>query len=53
MPKAILSPRSFYAESGRLGEYEAWVQKMKTERRTFLTSYAVDADIIEAVVGQS
>ena len=51
VPKAILSPRSFYADAGRLDEYEAWVQQMKSERRAFLISYAVDADIIEAVVG--
>ncbi len=51
VPTAILSPRSFYAEAGRLDEYEAWVRQMTAERRAFLNSYAVDADIIEAVAG--
>jgi phosphoenolpyruvate carboxykinase (ATP) len=49
VPKAILSPASFYAESGRQAEYNAWVAKMKTERRAFLSDYEVDEDIIEAV----
>jgi phosphoenolpyruvate carboxykinase (ATP) len=51
VPKAILSPRSFYAEAGRLDEYTAWVTQMKVGRREFLASYDVDADIIEAVDG--
>lgn len=49
VPKAILNPRSFYAENGRLDEYEAWVARMTSERREFLAGYHVDADIIEAV----
>ena len=49
VPKAILSPASFYAENGRQTEYDAWVAKMKTERHAFLNDYDVDADIIEAV----
>jgi len=51
VPKAILSPRSFYAENGRDDEYAAWVASMHAGRREFLTSYHVDADIIEAVCG--
>jgi len=47
----ILQPRRFYAEAGRLDEYATWVAKMKAERRAFLESYAVDADIVEAVSG--
>jgi len=52
VPKAILSPRSFYADAGRLDEYTAWVTGMKASRREFLASYDVDADIIEAVDGK-
>ncbi len=51
VPKAILAPRTFYAEQGRLAEYEAWVASMKTARRAFLEQYHVDADIIAAVCG--
>lgn len=51
VPRAILSPRSFYAENGRTDEYTAWVAAMKQGRRDFLTSYHVDADIIDAVCG--
>ncbi|MCO4772702.1 MAG: phosphoenolpyruvate carboxykinase (ATP) [Deltaproteobacteria bacterium] len=49
VPKAILSPRGFYDEAGRLDEYEAWVKNMTAGRREFLENYHVDADIIEAV----
>jgi|GEM_PF-112768 len=49
VPKAILSPRSYYAEQGRSDEYEAWVSQMTAGRRAFLTDYHVDADIIAAV----
>jgi ATP-dependent phosphoenolpyruvate carboxykinase len=47
----ILAPRRFYAKADRLAEYEAWVLRMQSERRAFLESYAVDADIIDATTG--
>ena len=47
----ILDPRRFYAKADRLSEYEAWVLRMQTERRAFLESYAVDADIVDATTG--
>ena len=47
----ILEPRSFYRKADRLAEYEAWVLRMQSERRAFLESYAVDADIIAATTG--
>ena len=49
VPAAILAPRTFYAEAGRLDEYEEWVARMTSERRAFLGQYSVDADIIAAV----
>ncbi len=46
---AILQPRRFYADAGRLDEYTAWVARMKAERTEFLRSYDVDEDIVAAV----
>ena len=47
----ILQPRGFFARSGRSDEYQAWVARMKEERRDFLASYSVDPEIISATVG--
>lgn len=47
---AILNPRSHYASQGALELYEAWVGRMKEERRAFLEKYAVDQAIIEATI---
>jgi len=46
----ILEPQRFYAKADRLPEYHAWIARMKSERRSFLESYAVDADIVSATV---
>ena len=50
VPLEILAPRRFFEQEGRLADYEAWVQRMKTERQEFLQGYAVDEDIVQAVV---
>jgi phosphoenolpyruvate carboxykinase (ATP) len=51
VPAEVLEPRRFYARMGRMAEYETWVAKMKKERKEFLSSYHVDADIIQATTG--
>ncbi|MEO0325241.1 MAG: phosphoenolpyruvate carboxykinase (ATP) [Myxococcota bacterium] len=51
VPAEILEPRRYYARTGREGEYEAWVAAMKTQRRTFLERFAVDAAIVDATCG--
>jgi phosphoenolpyruvate carboxykinase (ATP) len=48
--KEILNPRSHYAATNRMSEYQDWVQRMNTERQDFLRKYAVDSKIVEAVV---
>ncbi|MEX0682486.1 MAG: phosphoenolpyruvate carboxykinase [Dehalococcoidia bacterium] len=35
----ILRPKSRFEALGRMDEYNGWVQKLKTERRTFLDSF--------------
>ncbi len=52
VPVEILQPRRWYAAAGRLDEYRAWVQQMKSERKAFLEKYKVDRDIVEATVGR-
>jgi phosphoenolpyruvate carboxykinase (ATP) len=47
----ILEPRRFYRKAERISEYESWVLRMQSERRAFLESYAVDADIVDATTG--
>lgn len=47
----ILRPVVFYQKHGRKAEYDAWVTRMKRERREFLASYQVTGAIIEAVCG--
>jgi phosphoenolpyruvate carboxykinase (ATP) len=51
VPADILNPRGYYGRTGRNDEYRSWVQRMKTERRSFLNQYGVDGDIVEAVCG--
>ena len=48
VPAAILRPATLFEANGRMDEYRAWVGTMKSERRTFLENYGVDADIIDA-----
>jgi len=51
VPREILNPRLFYAQAGRLADYDGWVVKMKAERRAFLEKFEVDPAIVEAVCG--
>ncbi len=47
----ILRPGTYYEGRQRKGEYDAWVARMKQERRAFLESFQVAQAIIEAVCG--
>ena len=51
VPVEILSPARLFAAAGRGDDYQAWVSRMKEERRAFLEKFAVEADIIAATVG--
>jgi len=51
VPADILDPRGYYGRTGRNDEYQSWVSRMKTERRSFLNQFGVDGDIVEAVCG--
>ncbi len=52
VPKEIIKPKLFFEKQGRLSEYEAWVKKIKQERKEFLEHHGVDPKIIKAVVGE-
>jgi phosphoenolpyruvate carboxykinase (ATP) len=49
----ILQPRRFYERTQRTDEYDAWVARMKRERKAFLEKYAVSSAIVDAVVHAS
>lgn len=51
VPAEILQPRRWFETHGKLDEYQAWVERMKTGRRTFLEKFGVDRAIIDAVAG--
>ena len=51
VPADLLEPRKMYARTGRADEHQAWVHRMKGERRTFLENYGVDSAIVQAVTG--
>ena len=51
VPAAILEPRRFFADTGRMDAYEVWVKGMNEQRRAFLESFGVDAGIVTAVCG--
>lgn len=51
VPADILQPRRYFEASGRMGEYQKWVDRMKQERREFLQKFAVPDAIVEAVSG--
>lgn len=51
VPVDILQPRRYFEASGRLADYQKWVERMKQERREFLQKFAVPEPIIEAVSG--
>lgn len=48
VPAEILEPRRYFEKVGRSEDYKKWVGKMKSERREFLSRFAVAAPIIEA-----
>jgi phosphoenolpyruvate carboxykinase (ATP) len=48
VPREILEPRRFFEGAGRGDEYRAWVENMKSQRRSFLERYAVDPKIVDA-----
>lgn len=50
VPAAVLQPRTWFEEQGRLDEYQAWVSAMKAQRSAFLEKFGVDAEIVSAVV---
>ncbi len=52
VPAEILQPRLLFEKQGRLDEYEAWVRKMKKERKEFLESLGTREEIIKAVVNE-
>ncbi|MDR0345841.1 MAG: phosphoenolpyruvate carboxykinase [Nocardiopsaceae bacterium] len=46
----ILQPRRLYQRLGRLAEYEAMADRMKRERKEYLTSFAgLDAALVDAI----
>jgi len=46
----ILQPRRLYARQGRTGEYDAMVERMKRERREYLTSFpGLDEAIVKSI----
>jgi ATP-dependent phosphoenolpyruvate carboxykinase len=50
VPAEILQPRRWFERTGRIGEYQAWVARMKAERKAFLQSFNVSPEIVRAVV---
>lgn len=48
VPAEILQPKRFFERTGRMDEYRAWVDQMKTQRRAFLKKYAVSEPIVQA-----
>jgi len=48
VPAEILQPKRFFERTGRLDEYTAWVEQMKTQRRAFLEQYDVSEPIVQA-----
>lgn len=48
VPAEILQPKRFFERTGRMDEYRAWVDQMKTQRRAFLKKYDVSEPIVQA-----
>jgi phosphoenolpyruvate carboxykinase (ATP) len=48
VPAEILEPRRFFERTGRMDEYRAWVDAMKSQRRDFLQKYEVAPAIVQA-----
>ena len=46
----ILEPRRYFERTGRMAEYRAWVDGMKSQRRDFLKQYEVAEPIVQATV---
>ena len=53
VPVEILQPRRWYEANGKLEIYEAWVSRMKQERRAYLEKWGVDTAIVDAVDGKA
>ncbi|GAA4608486.1 phosphoenolpyruvate carboxykinase [Actinoallomurus liliacearum] len=47
----IIQPRRLYARQGRMEEYDAMVERLKTERREYLSSFAGLDDAIVKSIG--
>ena len=50
VPAEIVRPALYFERTGRMDEYRDWVTRMKTARRAFLESFAVDPAIVDATV---
>ena len=50
VPAEILQPRLWFQKADKMDIYEAWVAQLKKERRAFLEKYAVEDEIVKAVV---
>jgi phosphoenolpyruvate carboxykinase (ATP) len=47
----VLQPRRLYGRTGRLDEYRAHVERLKTERAAYLKDFSsLSADIVAAVL---
>lgn len=44
----ILQPKRYFERTGRMDEYRAWVDQMKSARRAFLKKYDVPEPIVQA-----
>ena len=49
VPLEILSPCTYYKDSGRFKEYVEWVYEMKKQRTEFLRNHGVSKEIIDAI----
>ena len=49
VPAEILQPRRYFERVGRMDDYNAWVGRMKQERKAFLEKFSVAPEIIAAV----
>jgi phosphoenolpyruvate carboxykinase (ATP) len=49
VPREILNPRLFFEKNDQIKGYQEWVETIKTERREFLRSTAVDEEIVREV----
>ena len=52
VPAEVLQPHRLFDRTGRSAEYQAWVARMKQERKSYLEKFAVAPEIVRAVVNQ-